>query len=278
MPVASYNQDIAKWGLLARAIVARPELVSLFEKEGVKKEELEEISSTERAAEAADRAQRAATTEAQEAARKIEPVEEKLNTLFADLKQRKAFVVKDLTQAGDTKTLALAQKIEFGAKAIPRVPDEAKTQDGKAPEPEEREEERYVEDRESKAQKVLANAAGRLALYLKDHEGIYNAFVKRKMPPEFREELAKYSEELIRLRENRVLALSRQKKATEAEHAAVTSLILARKPIQPILLKLTAQSTDLDALAVEHLQILSAKARAESKQKTNAKEKARQSR
>jgi hypothetical protein len=73
------------------------------------------------------------------------------------------------------------------------------------------------------------------------------------MPENFVEELKAKGVELGELRDQRTLALAKQKEATRAEHQAVQEHMAARKKVEPTATELSRKNRALDALLVEHL-------------------------
>jgi hypothetical protein len=260
----AYNNDTRKWGLFARSITKRPELITHFEKQGIKKSELEKVSTTEDDARAADNAQKDAEQKLTSLTPQIKTAQEALLESFSVLKLRVPNAARDLKEANDPESAKALLELNFSEKAIPRIPGQpeeviqesttpAAPAEGATVEPVTPSPEEEPEDRESRAQKAIANAAIRTEEYLRDKTAVVKALIERMMPADFMEALKKNGDKLMHLREERILFLERKKKATQAEHAAVRAHIEARGIIEPTVSSLCSKESAIDALAVEHL-------------------------
>lgn len=277
-----YNAEIAKWGRFARALLKHDTLVQLFVKKGIFPGEIEKVSTTELTAEAADRAQADAYRELGLITDKIQKVKAGLLELFSDLRLRFPNVANDLEKEGDAKGAEDIRKVKFSVRAIPRVPKEGAQENGENEEADENEDaldaleaeseeteesdeekplpaedeeaKKAVEDRESRAQEVLASCAQRLARFLAEKPNITQALVNRMMPPDFVTSLNQKAEELLDLRDQRVMAIVKWKRATQTEYLAVAEHIKAKNVIEPTATKLASEDDEIDALMVEHLK------------------------
>lgn len=263
-----YRESIQRWGLFARSILSRSELVQVFVNEGIKESELERVSSTENAARLADQAQKDASQILTKDTQAIRKLAAEIKDLFAVLRLRAPNAAADLRAGGDEDSAKALLAIEFSPKAPPRVPatteedkeKEKEKQEASAPkeekkkEEDEEETEEVRETQESQAQKALATAAIRLEEYLRDKPSAVEALKARQAPATFMEDLKNKGNELIRLREERALALSSRKEATRAEYKAVKEHMEARKVIERTVNVLVTKNSDIDALAVEHLK------------------------
>jgi hypothetical protein len=249
----AYTNDTRKWGLFSRAILKRPELLSLFESKGIKKLELENVSITEDTARQADNSQRDAEQKLSIVTPQIKFVQDTLLGIFSELKLRIPNVARDLQAVKNEESAKAVLDLSFSERAVPRVPGEVEETLAESTEEDPEDEAIITEDRDSKAQKSLANAALRTEEYLRDKKAVIQALLERKMPSTFLEELKNKGEELLHLREERILLLEKRKKATRAEHDAVKAHIQARGVIEPTVSALASKESSIDALAVEHL-------------------------
>jgi hypothetical protein len=259
MTTYAYNKDISKWGDLADAILKKDDLVQLFDDEGIFKEELEEVSKTEKQAETADNNQNDATQQISELTPKVNAAVVVLLELFDKLRLKIPNVIDDLKKAKDLPNMKAASDLDFSHKTIPRLPKSAgdtaeetdevvATLDGEA-----KEETEEVQEKRNNAQRAVSTVAKRLSTYLSTKPGLVAALKKRKMPDTFVEDFMSKGIELGELRDLRVLALAKQKEATRAEHQAVEEHMTARKKVEPTATKLSRTNRALDALLVEHL-------------------------